>query len=116
MRNSITAGLTLLSAMAAFTGDVHAYVNYPWCAVGESRGMDCVFATREQCAADGRGRGFGGQCRQNPDYDPKKGPIIESQNKLNSLGRPIYNPAERRSIEGAQGKAPDQVRRKSPGR
>jgi hypothetical protein len=26
---------------------------------------------------DGRNRGFGSQCIQNPNYDPTKGPIVE---------------------------------------
>src|SRR5512136_2014030 len=116
MRKSITSGLTLLAAMTAFAGDVQAYVNYPWCAIGESRGTDCVFASKEQCAADGRGRGFGGQCIQNPSYDPRQGSVIPSGNRLNSLGRPLHNPPEGPIIGGAQGKAPDQGRRKSPSR
>jgi len=116
MRKSITAGLTLLGLMMASAGEVRAYVNYPWCAIGEARGTDCVFATREQCAQDGRGRGFGGQCRENPAYDPKKGSVVESGNRLNAFGRPIYNAAEGPTIAGARGQAPHQGRRKSPSR
>jgi hypothetical protein len=71
------AGMALC---ATFTSSerVNAYVNYPWCIAGDSRGMDCYFSTKEQCMQDGRNRGFGSQCRQNPYYDPKRGPIIES--------------------------------------
>jgi hypothetical protein len=32
--------------------------------------MECIFSTREQCANDGRNRGFGSQCIQNPWYNP----------------------------------------------
>jgi hypothetical protein len=68
MRNLITAGLALSAVFVALTGKVHAYVNYPWCVQGETRGMECVFSTKEQCAQDGRGRGFGTQCIRNPTY------------------------------------------------
>jgi hypothetical protein len=81
MRKSIIAGLTLSAASAvltSFTGQSHAYVNYPWCIIGETRGIDCVFSSREQCAMDGRNRGFGGQCVRNPNYDPTKGPVVET--------------------------------------
>lgn len=76
MRKLTTAGLAL-SAMLAASGQVYAYVNYPWCIIGDSRGIDCVFSTREQCAMDGRNRGFGGQCIQNPSYNPALGPVVE---------------------------------------
>jgi uncharacterized protein DUF3551 len=67
MRKSVIAGLAL---WAAFAGKVHAEVNYPWCIIGDYRGIDCVFSSREQCTQDGRNRGFGGQCIQNPAYKP----------------------------------------------
>jgi hypothetical protein len=68
MRKSVIAGLALWAAFAAFAGKTHAEVNYPWCVIGDNRGLDCVFSSREQCAQDGRNRGFGGQCIQNPAY------------------------------------------------
>ncbi len=77
MRKSIIAGLAVCAALTALAGKAQAYVNYPWCVIGESRGIDCVFTSREQCAMDGRGRGFGGQCIQNPNYDPTKGQVVE---------------------------------------
>jgi hypothetical protein len=77
MRNSIIAGLILVAGLTAFGTQAQAYLNYPWCATGDTRGHDCHFSSREQCAMDGRSRGFGGQCIQNPYYDPKKGPIVE---------------------------------------
>jgi len=80
MKKSITAALAL-SAMFVAVQQAHAYVNYPWCAIGESRGVDCVFATKEQCALDGRGRGFGGQCIRNPSYNPALGPVVRNQAK-----------------------------------
>jgi hypothetical protein len=61
-----------LSALAAASGKVHADVNYPWCLMGDTRGYECVFSSHEQCAQDGRNRGFGGQCIQNPCYKPGK--------------------------------------------
>jgi hypothetical protein len=78
VKTPIITGLALCAALTAFAGGkAQAYVNYPWCAIGESRGLDCVFTSREQCAMDGRGRGFGGQCRRNPFYDPTRGQVIE---------------------------------------
>jgi Protein of unknown function (DUF3551) len=70
MKKLITTGLALSAVLTASLGDVHAYVNYPWCIIGDSRGIDCVFSSREQCSVDGRNRGFGGQCIQNPFYNP----------------------------------------------
>ena len=70
MRNSVIAGLALWAAFAAFAGKTHAEVNYPWCIIGDTRAVDCYFTSREQCAQDGRNRGFGGQCIQNPFYKP----------------------------------------------
>jgi Protein of unknown function (DUF3551) len=69
MKKLITAGL-VLSALFAASGKVHAAVNYPWCIMGDTRGFECVFSSREQCVQDGRNRGFGGQCIQNPAYKP----------------------------------------------
>ena len=76
MKNLIVAGLAL-SAVLAARGEVQAYVNYPWCAMGDTRGVDCVFTTKEQCAEDGRGRGFGTQCMRNPDYNPNLPSVVE---------------------------------------
>jgi Protein of unknown function (DUF3551) len=76
MKKTIIAGLAL-SALFGTLGEVHA-LNYPWCIRGDTRGAsDCHFSTKDQCAADGRGRGFGSQCYQNPPYDPSKGPLGE---------------------------------------
>ena len=76
MKKLILAGLAL-SAVFATRGEVQAYVNYPWCVNGETRGFECYFSTKEQCAQDGRGRGFGTQCIRNPDYNPASGPVGE---------------------------------------
>lgn len=76
MRKLIIAGLAL-SAVFAACGGVHAAVNYPWCIIGDARGVDCVFASRQQCAQDGRNRGFGGQCIRNQFYNPALGPLGE---------------------------------------
>lgn len=73
----VIGGLALGAALAALGGKAQAYTNYPWCIVGDTRGVDCVFSTRQQCVSDGRNRGFGGQCIQNPNYDPRKGPVVE---------------------------------------
>jgi hypothetical protein len=78
MRKSIIAGLALCAALTAFGGGkAQAYVNYPWCIIGDTRAVDCVFSSREQCAQDGRNRGFGGQCMQNPFYDATRGQVGE---------------------------------------
>ncbi len=76
MRKLMTAGLAL-SALFAVSGNVRAAVNYPWCVIGETRGVECVFTSREQCAQDGRNRGFGGQCIRNQFYNPALGPTGE---------------------------------------
>jgi Protein of unknown function (DUF3551) len=77
MKKLMTAELSLSVVLTAL-GEVKAYVNYPWCIIGNTRDIDCVFSSREQCAEDGRNRGFGGQCIKNPNYDPKKGPVVNS--------------------------------------
>lgn len=68
------AGLAL-SAVVAATAKVNAYTNYPWCIIGDTRGIDYVFMTREQCSLDGRNRRFGGQCINNPFYNPALPPV-----------------------------------------
>lgn len=75
MRNSVIAGLALCAVFAG--GKAQAYVNYPWCIIGDTRAVDCVFSSREQCAQDGRNRGFGGQCMRNPFYHFTRGQVIE---------------------------------------
>jgi hypothetical protein len=69
MKKLMTAAFAL-SALFAVSWKVHAEVNYPWCIIGNTRAVDCYFSSREQCAQDGRNRGFGGQCIQNPAYKP----------------------------------------------
>jgi hypothetical protein len=69
MKKSMVAGLALCAFVAA-TGKANAYTNYPWCIIGDTRGIDCAFTSREQCSVDGRNRGFGGQCIKNPYYNP----------------------------------------------
>jgi hypothetical protein len=69
MKKLMTAGL-VLSALFAASGKVRAELNYPWCLMGDTRGYECVFSSHEQCAQDGRNRGFGGQCIPNPAYKP----------------------------------------------
>jgi hypothetical protein len=57
MWKSVGAGLVLCAVLAG--GKAQAYVNY---LVHHRRhqSLDCVFSSREQCAQDGRNRGFGG--------------------------------------------------------
>jgi hypothetical protein len=112
MKALMTAGLSL-SAMLTTLGEVKAYVNYPWCIIGDTRGIDCVFSTFEQCTADGRNRGFGSQCVRNPDYDPKSGPVVNSGVMLNSLGQPIHNPAEGAIIKDIKRKRTKEGRQNS---
>jgi hypothetical protein len=74
MKKVMTAAFAL-SALFAASGKVHAEVNYPWCIIGNTRAVDCYFSSREQCMQDGRNRGFGGQCIQNPFYKPGHRPF-----------------------------------------
>jgi Protein of unknown function (DUF3551) len=69
MQKVMTAAFAL-SALFAASPKAHAEVNYPWCLMGDTRGYECVFSSREQCAQDGRNRGFGSQCMPNPFYKP----------------------------------------------
>ena len=94
MRTLITAGLAL-SAVCTAVGQAHAATNYPWCIISNNRGMDCIFSSRAQCDADGRNRGFGSNCRQNPDYKPGLGPVIQNNRRprpgaLGGTQRPYY--------------------------
>src|SRR5215475_7186445 len=111
MKKLMTAGLSL-SAMLTALGEVKAYLNYPWCIIGDTRGIDCVFSTLQQCTVDGRNRGFGSQCIKNPNYDPKKGPVVNSGVMLNSLGQPLHNPAEGPTIGETQRKKSKEGRQK----
>lgn len=72
----LTIAILALAGWVGAPGYSHAYVNYPWCANGDSRGLDCVFKSRAQCAADGRGRGFGTNCVRNPNYDPSLPSVV----------------------------------------
>ena len=74
MKKLIIAVLALAASFAA-AQQSHAYVSYPWCVHGDARGLECVFTSKEQCAQDGRNRGFGGQCLANPFYKPNQGPV-----------------------------------------
>jgi hypothetical protein len=78
MKKLIIAGLALVASLAA-AQESHAYLNYPWCVNGASRGFECIFTSKEQCAEDGRGRGFGGQCMQNPWYKPNLPSVIPTE-------------------------------------
>jgi hypothetical protein len=84
MRKSVIAGLVLWAAFAAFAGKTCADVNYPWCIIGNTRAVDCYFSSREQCMQDGRNRGFGGQCIQNPYYKPGA-PTVSGQVKKRTV-------------------------------
>ena len=67
MKSFMLAGIAF-SAVFIGSGHARAATNYPWCIISNNRGMDCVFSSHEQCEADGRNRGFGSNCRPNPDY------------------------------------------------
>jgi Protein of unknown function (DUF3551) len=88
MRKSVIAGLALWAAFAAFAGKTHADVNYPWCLMGDTRGYECVFSTREQCMQDGRNRGFGSQCIQNPYYKPGAPTVSGEKRTVSQISRP----------------------------
>ena len=75
--SKLMIGGLVLAAVLTSVEISHAYVNYPWCIEGRGRGMDCVFASKEQCAEDGRNRGFGSQCMRNPAYNPRLPSVID---------------------------------------
>jgi hypothetical protein len=50
MRKSLIAGLALCATLTGFAGKAQAYVNCPWCMIGDTRAVDCVFSSREQCS------------------------------------------------------------------
>jgi hypothetical protein len=87
MKKLMTAAFAL-SALFAASGKVHADVNYPWCLMGDTRGYECVFSSREQCAQDGRNRGFGGQCVQNPAYKPGAPTVSGKKGTVSQTARP----------------------------
>jgi Protein of unknown function (DUF3551) len=87
MKKVMTAAFAL-SALFATSGKVHADVNYPWCIMGDTRGFECVFSSREQCMQDGRNRGFGGQCIQNPAYKPGKPTVSDKKGTVSQTARP----------------------------
>jgi hypothetical protein len=86
LKEVMTAAFAL-SALFAASGKLHAEVNYPWCIIGDTRGLECVFSSREQCAQDGRNRGFGGQCIQNPAYKPGKPTVSQTARPLQTVRR-----------------------------
>jgi Protein of unknown function (DUF3551) len=86
------------SALFAASGKAHADINYPWCIMGDTRGYECVFSSREQCMQDGRNRGFGGQCIQNPAYKP--GTPTVSGKKLTETARPSRAASAAQSCTG----------------
>jgi Protein of unknown function (DUF3551) len=87
MKKVMTAAFAA-SALFAASGKIHADVNYPWCLLGDTRGYECVFSSREQCAQDGRNRGFGGQCIQNPAYKPGRPPTVSGNRPVPQTARP----------------------------
>jgi hypothetical protein len=88
MRKSVIAGLALWAALASFAGKAQAYVDYPWCLMGDTRGYECVFSSREQCMQDGRNRGFGSQCIQNPYYKPGAPTALQTSRPSRAVRRP----------------------------
>jgi hypothetical protein len=87
MKKAMTATFAL-SALFAASGKVHADVSYPWCLMGDTRGYECVFSSREQCAQDGRNRGFGSQCIQNPYYKPGAPTVPGENGTVSQTARP----------------------------
>jgi hypothetical protein len=87
MKKVMTAAFAL-SALLAASRKVQAEVNYPWCIIGDTRAVDCYFSSREQCAQDGRNRGFGGQCIQNPFYKPGKPTVSDMKGTASQAARP----------------------------
>jgi Protein of unknown function (DUF3551) len=60
------------------SGKAHAEANYPWCIMEDTRGFECVFASREQCMQDARNRGIWGQCIRNPAYKPREATVSQA--------------------------------------
>ena len=87
MKKVLTTAFAL-SALFAASGKVHAEVNYPWCLLGDARGYECVFSSREQCAQDGGNRGFGGQCIQNPFYKSGVPTVSSKKGTVSQPARP----------------------------
>lgn len=86
----LTVAILACAAWAATPQHSQAYVNYPWCAHGDSRGMECVFTSREQCAADGRTRGFGTLCIRNPNFNPSLPAVVPTARRARPDGvRPL---------------------------
>jgi hypothetical protein len=92
MKKLMTAAFAL-SALFAASGKAHAEVNYPWCLMGDTRGYECVFSCREQCAQDGRNRGFGSQCIQNPAYKPGKATTSQTARPSQQTARTAHQSA-----------------------
>jgi Protein of unknown function (DUF3551) len=88
MKKLMTAAFAL-SALFAVSAKVHAEVNYPWCIIGDTRAVDCYISSREQCMQDGRNRGFGGQCIQNPFYKPGKPTVSGEKPTVSQTARPL---------------------------
>jgi hypothetical protein len=86
--NKVVTAAFALSALFAASGKAHAEVNYPWCIIGNTRAVECYFSSREQCAQDGRNRGFGGQCIQNPFYKPGKPTVSDMKGTASQAARP----------------------------
>lgn len=104
MKKLMTAAFAL-SALFAASGKAHAEVNYPWCIMGDTRGFECVFSSREQCMQDGRNRGFGSQCVQNPAYKPGKPTVSQTSRPSRAVSAArAYYPA---SAYGALLTSPD---------
>jgi hypothetical protein len=63
--------LAAVAAAAAMTTSAQAQ-NYPWCAIAhDGAGVNCGFATYEQCLATANGSG--GYCSRNDAYRPSAG-------------------------------------------
>jgi hypothetical protein len=77
-----------LSALFAVSGKARAEVNYPWCIIGDTRTIECYFSSREQCAQDGRNRGFGSQCMPNPFYKPGAPTVSGEKRTVSQNTRP----------------------------
>jgi hypothetical protein len=103
MKKSMVAGL-VLSALVAASGKANAYINYPWCIIGDTRAVDCVFMSKAQCAVDGRNRGFGSQCIKNPYYNPAL-PSVVAQGTPPRSASPVIgeeSPKQRRRKSHSQ--------------
>jgi hypothetical protein len=77
------AGLALWAALAAFAGKAQAYIDYPWCVIGDTRASIGCLPSREHAPWTG-GTG-GGSASETPSSSPASGRIVERGRRSHGL-------------------------------